>query len=215
MDGGGPAGRPRAGRGGEPPAPAGRASRHPPARAPAPHGGVYVDADFECLKPIDRVGSARGGVTCCLGLLDSGRVSNAVIGCVPGHRCSPEAMAGGAAANDLRACRPRGHRAAADRAAPARVRRRHAVPAERLLRDRARPGRVRVPPVGAIVEGRGGRCADDLARAERDRASPGRSCAGCRNAGLAGAGQGCCGPHPRYSDRHADRREERSVRASS
>ena len=46
------------------------------------HGGVYLDADFECLKPIDQL---LEGVTCCLGLLDSGRVSNAVIGAVPGH----------------------------------------------------------------------------------------------------------------------------------
>jgi len=53
-------------------------------------GGVYVDADFECLKPIDPV---LDGATCILGLLDSGRVSNAVIGCVPGHPLLARAMA--------------------------------------------------------------------------------------------------------------------------
>ena len=53
------------------------------------HGGVYLDADFECLKPIDPL---LDGVTCFLGLLDSGRVSNAVIGCVPGHPLLAKAM---------------------------------------------------------------------------------------------------------------------------
>jgi len=54
------------------------------------HGGVYLDADFECLKPIDPL---LDGVTCFLGLLDSGRVSNAVIGAVPGHPLLAKAMA--------------------------------------------------------------------------------------------------------------------------
>jgi mannosyltransferase OCH1-like enzyme len=54
------------------------------------HGGVYLDADFECLQPIDPL---LDGVTCFLGLLDSGRVSNAVIGCVPGHPLLAKAMA--------------------------------------------------------------------------------------------------------------------------
>jgi len=54
------------------------------------HGGVYIDADFESLKPIDEL---LDGVTCFLGLLDSGRVSNAVIGCVPGHPLLAKAMA--------------------------------------------------------------------------------------------------------------------------
>jgi inositol phosphorylceramide mannosyltransferase catalytic subunit len=54
------------------------------------HGGVYLDADFECLKPIDPL---LDGVDCFLGLLDSGRVSNAVIGCVPGHPLLARAMA--------------------------------------------------------------------------------------------------------------------------
>ena len=45
-------------------------------------GGVYVDADMESLKPIDPL---LEGVSCFLGSLDSGRVSNAVMGGVPGH----------------------------------------------------------------------------------------------------------------------------------
>ena len=44
-------------------------------------GGVYADADMEALKPIDPLLD----VPAFLGLLDSGRVSNAVIGCEPGH----------------------------------------------------------------------------------------------------------------------------------
>jgi mannosyltransferase OCH1-like enzyme len=51
-------------------------------------GGVYVDADFECLKPIDPLLDAD----CFLGLLDSGRVSNAVIGCIPAHPLLARAM---------------------------------------------------------------------------------------------------------------------------
>jgi len=53
-------------------------------------GGVYLDADFECLKPIDPL---LDGVGCFLGLLDSGRVSNAVIGTEPGHPLLARAMA--------------------------------------------------------------------------------------------------------------------------
>ena len=53
------------------------------------HGGVYLDADFECLKPIDPLVE---GASCFLGLLDSGRVSNAVIGSVPGHPLLAKAM---------------------------------------------------------------------------------------------------------------------------
>jgi mannosyltransferase OCH1-like enzyme len=53
------------------------------------HGGVYLDADFECLKPVDPL---LDGVSCFLGLLDSGRVSNAVIGTVPGHPLLAKAM---------------------------------------------------------------------------------------------------------------------------
>jgi mannosyltransferase OCH1-like enzyme len=51
---------------------------------------VYLDADFECLKPVDPL---FDGVVCFLGLLDSGRVSNAVIGAEPGHPLLTRAMA--------------------------------------------------------------------------------------------------------------------------
>jgi inositol phosphorylceramide mannosyltransferase catalytic subunit len=54
------------------------------------HGGVYLDADFESLAPIDPL---LDGVECFLGLLDSGRVSNAVIGAVPGHPLLARAIA--------------------------------------------------------------------------------------------------------------------------
>jgi inositol phosphorylceramide mannosyltransferase catalytic subunit len=54
------------------------------------HGGVYLDADFECLRPIDPL---LEGATCCLGLLDSGRVSNAMIGAEPCHPLLARAMA--------------------------------------------------------------------------------------------------------------------------
>jgi mannosyltransferase OCH1-like enzyme len=53
-------------------------------------GGVYVDADFECLRPVDDL---LGGVVCFLGSLDSGRVSNAIIGAVPGHPLLSRALA--------------------------------------------------------------------------------------------------------------------------
>jgi mannosyltransferase OCH1-like enzyme len=51
-------------------------------------GGVYVDADIECLQPIDPLLDTD----CFLCLLDSGRVSNAVIGCVPAHPLLARAM---------------------------------------------------------------------------------------------------------------------------
>jgi len=53
-------------------------------------GGVYVDADMESLKPIDPL---LDGVACFLGGLDSGRVSNAVIGAVPDHPLLARAIA--------------------------------------------------------------------------------------------------------------------------
>jgi hypothetical protein len=45
-------------------------------------GGVYVDVDFECLRSIDPL---LDGVSVFFGALDSGRISNAIIGSVPGH----------------------------------------------------------------------------------------------------------------------------------
>jgi mannosyltransferase OCH1-like enzyme len=53
-------------------------------------GGVYVDADLESLQPIDPL---LDGVSCFLGSLDSGRVSNAIIGTVPGHPLLARALA--------------------------------------------------------------------------------------------------------------------------
>jgi mannosyltransferase OCH1-like enzyme len=53
-------------------------------------GGVYVDADIESLKPIDPL---LEDVSCFLGSLDSGRVSNAVMGGAPGHPLFARAIA--------------------------------------------------------------------------------------------------------------------------
>jgi mannosyltransferase OCH1-like enzyme len=53
-------------------------------------GGVYVDADLECLRPIEPL---LDGVSCFLGALDSGRVSNAIVGSVPGHPLLGQALA--------------------------------------------------------------------------------------------------------------------------
>ncbi len=46
------------------------------------HGGVYLDADFECLRSIELL---LEGVTFFCAYNDPGRVNNAVIGSVPGH----------------------------------------------------------------------------------------------------------------------------------
>ena len=46
------------------------------------YGGVYVDTDFECLRPIDEL---IEGVDFFTGDLKPGRVNNAIIGSVPGH----------------------------------------------------------------------------------------------------------------------------------
>jgi mannosyltransferase OCH1-like enzyme len=48
----------------------------------ARHGGVYVDADFECLRPIEPL---LDGVRFFCAYNDPGRVNNAILGCVPGH----------------------------------------------------------------------------------------------------------------------------------
>ena len=52
---------------------------------------MYVDADFESLLPIDPL--LGGGGSCFLGSLDSGRVSNAIIGAVPRHPLLARAIA--------------------------------------------------------------------------------------------------------------------------
>jgi mannosyltransferase OCH1-like enzyme len=46
------------------------------------HGGVYLDADFECLRLIEPL---LEGVTFFCAYNDPGRVNNAIIGSVPGH----------------------------------------------------------------------------------------------------------------------------------
>src|SRR4051812_34010104 len=45
-------------------------------------GGVYVDTDFECLRPLDPL---LGGVDFFLGDLKPGRTNNAIIGAMAGH----------------------------------------------------------------------------------------------------------------------------------
>jgi inositol phosphorylceramide mannosyltransferase catalytic subunit len=46
------------------------------------HGGVYVDADFECRRSIEPL---LEGVDFFCAYIDPGRVNNALIGSVPGH----------------------------------------------------------------------------------------------------------------------------------
>lgn len=46
------------------------------------HGGVYVDTDVECLRPIDEL---LDGVVAFSSYEVPGRLCNAVMGCVPGH----------------------------------------------------------------------------------------------------------------------------------
>lgn len=45
-------------------------------------GGIYLDTDFECFKPIDEL---LVGVTAFAGTEDNQRVSNSIIGGTPGH----------------------------------------------------------------------------------------------------------------------------------
>ena len=45
-------------------------------------GGVYVDFDVECLRPIDEL---LEDVVCFAGRLDSGRITNTILGSVSGH----------------------------------------------------------------------------------------------------------------------------------
>lgn len=48
------------------------------------HGGVYVDCDLECLRPIDELLAV--GVSCFAGWESPGRwVNNAILGAEPGH----------------------------------------------------------------------------------------------------------------------------------
>jgi mannosyltransferase OCH1-like enzyme len=46
------------------------------------YGGVYVDADFECLRPIDGL---LAGVECFAARVERRYINNAIMGAVPGH----------------------------------------------------------------------------------------------------------------------------------
>jgi mannosyltransferase OCH1-like enzyme len=48
----------------------------------ARHGGVYLDADFECLRSIEPL---LDGVSFFCAYNDPGRANNAIVGSVPGH----------------------------------------------------------------------------------------------------------------------------------
>jgi mannosyltransferase OCH1-like enzyme len=54
------------------------------------HGGVYVDADFECLRSIEPL---IAGVEAFAGYRKPGRVNNALVGSVPGHPFVERALA--------------------------------------------------------------------------------------------------------------------------
>jgi len=51
------------------------------------HGGVYVDTDVECLRPIDEL---LTGVVAFAGFELPGRLGTAVMGAVPGHAAMEE-----------------------------------------------------------------------------------------------------------------------------
>lgn len=53
------------------------------------HGGVYVDADMEPLRPLDEL---MDGADFFIGDLKPGRINNAVIGAAPGHPIMETAM---------------------------------------------------------------------------------------------------------------------------
>jgi inositol phosphorylceramide mannosyltransferase catalytic subunit len=53
-------------------------------------GGIYLDADFECLRPI---GPALEGVDFFCAYLKPDRVNNAIIGSIPGHPLLERAIA--------------------------------------------------------------------------------------------------------------------------
>jgi inositol phosphorylceramide mannosyltransferase catalytic subunit len=46
------------------------------------YGGLYVDMDFECLRPIEALVST---LECFVGEEEPGRIGNALIGCTAGH----------------------------------------------------------------------------------------------------------------------------------
>jgi mannosyltransferase OCH1-like enzyme len=53
-------------------------------------GGVYVDTDFECLRPLDPL---LEGLDFFVGYIGPGKVNNALIGAVPGHPIVERALA--------------------------------------------------------------------------------------------------------------------------
>ena len=55
----------------------------------ARHGGVYLDADFECLRSIEPL---LAGVTFFCAYNDPGRVNNAIVGCTQGHTLALRAV---------------------------------------------------------------------------------------------------------------------------
>jgi inositol phosphorylceramide mannosyltransferase catalytic subunit len=52
-------------------------------------GGIYIDMDFECLRPIERL---LGGARFVAGYRKPGRVNNALVGSVPGHPVADRAL---------------------------------------------------------------------------------------------------------------------------
>lgn len=46
------------------------------------YGGVYVDADFECLQPL---GDLLDGVDCFTAEESVGQIAAGIVGCIPGH----------------------------------------------------------------------------------------------------------------------------------
>ena len=53
------------------------------------HGGIYADTDVECLRPLDEL---LDGVVAFAGYEVPGRLCNALIGAVPGHRAFTDAV---------------------------------------------------------------------------------------------------------------------------
>ena len=51
----------------------------------AQFGGVYVDSDMECVTPLEGAPFLRSGMFACWSPNNSARVTNAVLGCTPGH----------------------------------------------------------------------------------------------------------------------------------
>lgn len=47
------------------------------------YGGVYIDTDFECLKPIDEL--IKGAGFFCAWEIQGKVANNAILGCTPGH----------------------------------------------------------------------------------------------------------------------------------